>query len=228
MVIIKDIIDSSFIDYPKKISMVVFTAGCNFRCHYCHNPELVNPELPFMSEDKAIKKIESKKEWVDGIVITGGEPTMHADLPDFIRKIKKMGLLIKLDTNGTNPEMIELLINEGLIDYIAMDVKAPLEDYSKVTGSNFDTNLIKKSIELIKTSGIDYEFRTTILPKLFKEEDIMKLGYLLNGAKLLVLQSFRGGKTLDPDYTTQPSYLKPQMEHFTRIIKPFIKSVISR
>jgi pyruvate formate lyase activating enzyme len=228
MVIIKDIIESSFIDYPKKISMVVFTAGCNFRCHYCHNPELVNPELPFMSEDKAIKKIESKKEWVDGIVITGGEPTMHADLPDFIRKIKKMGLLIKLDTNGTNPEMIELLINERLIDYIAMDVKAPLENYSKVTGSNFDTNIIKKSIELIKTSGIDYEFRTTILPKLFKEEDIMKLGYILNGANLLVLQSFKCGKTLDPDYTTQPSYLKPQMEHFARIIKPFIKSVILR
>ncbi|MFA5303702.1 MAG: anaerobic ribonucleoside-triphosphate reductase activating protein [Candidatus Nanoarchaeia archaeon] len=228
MVIIKDVLESSFIDYPKKISMVIFTAGCNFRCHYCHNPELVNPELPFMAEDKVLKKIESKKEWVDGIVITGGEPTLHKDLPEFIKKIKKMGLMIKLDTNGTNPEMLKKLIDEKLVDYIAMDVKAPLEEYSKITCTEFDTNLIKQSIEIIKTSGIDYEFRTTILPKLIKEEDILKIGYLLNGAKVLALQTFKNEKTLDAEYQTQPSYLKPQMEHFSRIIKPFIKNVISR
>jgi pyruvate formate lyase activating enzyme len=228
MVIIKDIIESSFIDYPKKISMVVFTAGCNFKCHYCHNPELVNPELPFMAEDKALKKIEAKKEWVDGIVITGGEPTLHSDLPDFIGKIKKMGLMVKLDTNGTNPAMLKKLIDERLIDYIAMDVKAPLDDYSKVTCTDFDAKLLKQSIDLIKDSGIEYEFRTTILPKLLKEDDIIKIGYLLNGAKLLVLQSFKNDKTLDPEYQTQPSYLKPQIEHFSRIIKPFIKNIISR
>jgi pyruvate formate lyase activating enzyme len=228
MVIIKNLLESSFIDYPKKISMVIFTAGCNFQCHYCHNPELVNPELPFMSEDKVLKKIEEKKEWVDGIVITGGEPTLHKDLPDFIKKIKKMGLMIKLDTNGTCPNMLKELFEEQLIDYIAMDVKAPLESYSKITRTEFNTNLIKQSIDLIKDSGVEYEFRTTILPKLLKEEDILKIGYLLNGAKLLVLQTFKNEKTLNSEYQTQPSYLKPQMEHFSRIIKPFIKNVISR
>jgi len=228
MVIIKDMIDSSFIDYPKKIAMVIFTAGCNFKCHYCHNPELVNPELPFLSEDKAIKRIEAKKEWVDGIVITGGEPTLHPDLPEFIKKLKKMGLMVKLDTNGTNPQMLKKIFEEKLIDYIAMDIKAPLEDYKKITCTDFDTKLISQSIELIKNSGIEYEFRTTILPKLLKEEDIIKIGYLLNGAKVLVLQTFKSEKTLDPEYKTQPSYLKPQMEHFARIIKPFIKNVISR
>ncbi|MDD2678567.1 MAG: anaerobic ribonucleoside-triphosphate reductase activating protein [Candidatus Nanoarchaeia archaeon] len=228
MVIIKDVLESSFIDYPKKISLVIFTAGCNFRCHYCHNPELVEPELPFMSEEKTLKKIESKKDWIDGVVITGGEPTLHADLPEFIKKIKEMGLMVKLDTNGTNPEMIRKLMEEELIDYIAMDVKAPLEEYSKVTSVKIDESLIKKSIELIKNSGIEYEFRTTILPKLLKEEDIIKIGYLLNGAKLLALQTFKNKKTLDSEYKTQKSYLQPQMEHFSRVIKPFVKTVITR
>lgn len=228
MVIIKDVLESSFIDYPKKISMVVFTAGCNFRCHYCHNPELVEPELPFLGEDKALKKIESKKEWIDGVVITGGEPTLHQDLPEFIKKIKAMGLLVKLDTNGSNPEMLSKLIDKGLIDYIAMDVKGPLEDYKKITCTHFDSNILKKSIELIKNSNVEYEFRTTIVPTLLKEEDILKIGYLINGAKLLVLQTFKSTKTLDPNYKNQASYLKPQMEHFIRIIKPFVKNVISR
>lgn len=225
MVIIKDVLDSSFIDYPKKISMVIFTAGCNFRCSYCHNPELVEPELPFMAEDKALKKIEAKKEWIDGVVITGGEPTLHADLPDFIKKLKAMGLMIKLDTNGSNPEMLKKLIDEGLIDYVAMDIKASLEEYKKTTCTSFDYNLIKKSIELIKTSNIEYEFRTTIVPKLLKEEDLLKIGYLINGAKLLVLQTFKNTKTLDPSYKTEASYLKPQMEHFSRIIKDYVKTI---
>ncbi|PIU62016.1 anaerobic ribonucleoside-triphosphate reductase activating protein, partial [archaeon CG07_land_8_20_14_0_80_38_8] len=126
MVIIKGMVESSFIDYPGKIALVVFTAGCNFHCHYCHNPELVNPTPPFISEEKILLKLEKKREWLDAVVISGGEPTLHPDLPEFIKKIKdETGLLVKLDTNGSNPEMLKKLINEKLIDYVAMDVKAP-------------------------------------------------------------------------------------------------------
>ncbi|MBN1923880.1 MAG: anaerobic ribonucleoside-triphosphate reductase activating protein [Nanoarchaeota archaeon] len=228
MVIVKGIIESSFIDYPGKISLVVFTAGCNFHCHYCHNPELVNPEPPFMAEDKVFKLIDNKKEWIDGVVITGGEPTLHQDLPLFIKKIKERGLLVKLDTNGSNPEMIKELTDSKIVDYLAMDVKAPLEKYESVTQIKVKTEDLKKSIQLIKESGIDYEFRTTILPSLLNEKDLVKIGYLLEGSKLLVLQSFRNEVTLDESYNTQPSYLKPEMEHFVRVLKPYFKKVISR
>jgi len=228
MVIIKGVIESSFIDYPGKISIVIFTVGCNFHCHYCHNPELVNPEPPFMSEDKVLEKIDNKKEWIDGIVISGGEPTLHKDLPELIKKIKSRGLLVKLDTNGSNPEMLKELINSKLIDYIAMDVKAPLKNYPKIVQCEADTKKIKESIELIKTSGIAYEFRTTILPSLVSEKDLIEIGYLLEGSDLLVLQAFRNNKTLDESYATQPSYLQPEMDHFVRILKPFLKKIISR
>lgn len=228
MVIIKGVVESSFIDYPGKISLVIFTAGCNFHCHYCHNPELVNPSPPFITEEEVLKKIESKEEWIDGVVITGGEPTLHKDLPEFIKKIKKFGLLVKLDTNGSNPEMLKKIIEEKLVDYIAMDVKAPLEEYSRITQMECNPDLIKQSIKLIRESGIEYEFRTTILPSLIKEEDLVKIGYLLEGSDLLVIQTFRNDKTLDEDYKTQPSYLQPQTDHFVRILKPFFKKVISR
>ncbi len=228
MVIIKGVIESSFIDYPGKISLVVFTAGCNFHCHYCHNPELVNPEPPFVNEEKVFKLLDSKKEWIDGVVISGGEPTLHPDLFEFIKKIKEKGLLVKLDTNGSNPAVLKKLIDEKLVDYIAMDVKAPLEKYSIITQMKVDLTNIKKSIKLIKESGIDYEFRTTILPALITEKDLLSIGYLLEGSDLLVLQTFRNEVTLDESYNTQPSYLKPEMDHFVRVLKPFFKKVISR
>ena len=208
--------------------MVIFTAGCNFHCHYCHNPELVNPEPPFIKDEKVFKLIENKKEWIDGVVISGGEPTMHKDLPDFIKKIKDMGLLVKLDTNGSNPEMLKKLFDENLLDYIAMDVKAPLEKYNNVTQIKCDSKSIKKSIELIRSSGVPYEFRTTILPSLVSEEDLLKIGYLLEGSDLFVIQAFRNDVTLDESYKTQPSYLKPELDHFVRILKPFFKKVQSR
>jgi len=228
MVLVKGIIETSFIDYPKLVSLVIFTSGCNFRCHYCHNPELVKQEEPFMSEEKLLTTIEEKKDWIDGVVITGGEPTLHEDLPKLIKKIKDFGLLVKLDTNGSNPKMLKELIDKKFIDYIAMDIKAPLDDYKKVIQNDYNAKDILESIELIKSSGIDYEFRTTILPNLINEKDILKIGYLLEGSELLVLQNFRNEKTLDKDFEEKEGYLQPQMEHFTRILKPFVKKVISR
>lgn len=228
MVIIKGFLESSFIDYPSKLASVIFTAGCNFYCHYCHNPELVNPELPFFTEEEVLEKIKNKKDWIDGVAITGGEPTMHKNLPEFIKKIKERGLLVKLDTNGSNPEMIKQLIDEKLIDYIAMDIKAPLDKYEKITQIKVDTKKIKKSIELIRTSGIKYEFRTTVLPDLISEKDLIKIGQMLDGSELFVIQSFRNTVTLDEEYMNKESFLKPQISHFVRILKPYFKKVMSR
>ncbi len=228
MVVVKKIIDSSFVDYPDKVAMVIFTAGCNFKCHYCHNPELVNPEPPFMSEEMVIRKINSKKEWIEGVVITGGEPTLHTDLPEFIRKIKSLGLLVKLDTNGSKPAVIRQLIEEGLIDYISMDVKAPLDRYKDVTQVDVDISKIKESINIIRESGVPYEFKTTILPSLIKEKDLLQIGYLLEGSDTFVIQKFRNEITLDEEYRRQPTYIEPELEHFVRMMKPFFKRVILR
>ena len=228
MVIIKGFVESSFIDYPGKITSVIFTAGCNFYCHYCHNPELVNPTPPFISDEQVLKKLDFKREWIDGVVITGGEPTLHKDLPRFIEKIKAKGLLVKIDTNGSNPIMLKELIDKKLVDYIAMDVKATLEKYPKVTQEAVIIDDIKQSIMLIKSSGIDYEFRTTILPSLVSEKDLVSMAQMLEGSELFVVQSFRSVVTLDEAYKTQPSYLKPEIDHFVRILKPYFKRVISR
>ncbi|VVB74483.1 7-carboxy-7-deazaguanine synthase [Candidatus Tiddalikarchaeum anstoanum] len=228
MVIIKGFIESSFIDYPGKIACVIFTAGCNFYCHYCHNPELVTPEPPFLSEDQVLKKIDNKRDWIDGIVISGGEPTMHKDLPKFIEKVKEKGLMIKLDTNGSNPDMLKELLDKKLIDYVAMDIKAPLEKYDKITQEKCNVDDIRKSIDLIQHSGIPYEFRTTILPSLVSEHDLIKIGQVLEGSELFVIQQFRNEVTLDESYKTQPGYLKPQIDHFVRMLKPYFKKVISR
>ncbi len=154
----------SLIDYPGKVSAVVFTQGCNFRCPYCHNPELVNPELfnkPIPVEE-ILSFLERRKGLMDGVVITGGEPLLQPDVKDFIKGIKKTGYLVKFDTNGSNPAMLEHLLKEGLLDYIAIDYKAPLRAYRKITGVVVKTQNIKRSIELVISSEILYEMRTTI------------------------------------------------------------------
>lgn len=153
----------SFIDYPGKISAVLFTQGCNYRCFYCHNPELVFPDLfneavPF---DVIMEFLQSRKGLLDAVVISGGEPTLHDDLPDVIGIIKSKGFLIKLDTNGSNPLMLSTLIKQGLIDFVAMDIKSSFEKYSSVTGITVDVDSIKQSIILIRQSSIRYQFRTT-------------------------------------------------------------------
>ena len=180
----------SLIDYPGRLSAVIFTTGCNFRCAFCHNPSLVVPEkyAEDIDEEAVIQFLEERKKYLGGVVITGGEPTIHSDLPLFIEKIKKMGYSVKLDTNGTNPEMIESLINKRLIDYIAMDIKATLKKYSSITCVNLDTEKIIKSIKLIKDSKISHEFRTTVAPGI-TYEDIVEVCELV-GSSNYYLQPF--------------------------------------
>jgi pyruvate formate lyase activating enzyme len=182
----------SLIDYPGKICAIVFTQGCNFRCPYCHNPELVNPELfeAPIPEKEVLSFLANRHGKLDAVEITGGEPTLQPDLIDFIREIKDMGYLVKLDTNGSKPEILSEAIEDGIVDYLAMDVKAPLERYKEITHSGVDPANIKESIELIKSSGLDYEFRTTVVKSQLGKRDILEIAWLIRGSKRYVLQKF--------------------------------------
>ncbi|MCD6575898.1 MAG: anaerobic ribonucleoside-triphosphate reductase activating protein [Nanoarchaeota archaeon] len=216
----------SLIDYPNKVCAIVFTQGCNFRCPYCHNPELVDPTLfqDPIEEKEIFSFLKSRVGKLDAVEITGGEPTLQKDLITFIKKIKDMGFLIKLDTNGSNPEILEKIIKERLVDYIAMDIKAPLDKYEDVIKVKIDTSKIKKSIELIKKSNISYEFRTTIVKSLLSKGDLIKIGKLIKGAKLYILQKFIPSKTLNSHFLKEGTYgneelrcIKNELENYVEI-----------
>lgn len=174
---------NSMIDWEGKVVSVVFTKGCNFRCGYCHNPSLVIPDLIRRTEDIIVNEVFSSlkdsRGWIDGVVVTGGEPTIHADLPGFFDQLKSMSLMTKLDTNGTNPEMLDCLICNKLVDFVAMDIKTIIvpSEYSRISGcyKNGITERIKKSIEVLRSSGILYQFRTTIIPGYHTDEIVSQL-----------------------------------------------------
>ncbi len=217
----------TLIDFPGKIACTVFTVGCNFRCPFCHNPELVDPAglklSEIIDEKDFFSFLESRKSLLDGVCITGGEPTLHSDLPEFIKKIKKMGFLVKLDTNGTNPGVVSSLIEGKAVDYFAMDIKTRLQDvvtYSKVVRIEADVEKIKKTIKLIMDSGVDYEFRTTVVPGLHAEEDILCIADSIRGAKKYFLQQFRPGKKI---LDKECGDIKPYPEDFLKTIKDKIK-----
>lgn len=212
----------SLLDYPGQIAAIVFTQGCNFRCHFCYNPLLVLPrsgtdikqkDLSLISEDDLFVFLKKRLGKLDAVVITGGEPTIHRDLPEFIAKIKALGYLVKLDTNGTNPAMLQRLLDKKLIDYLAMDVKAPWDKYEIVVGVKPDLSKIKKSVKIIMNSGLPYEFRTTVAPDLLTPEDIVALAAELKGAKLWYLQKFESNKDLvDPKFQGAKSYTDKEMK----------------
>lgn len=235
---------TTLIDYPGKIACTVFLTGCNFRCPWCYSPELVLPEKikrqPKISGKEFFTFLRGKKGLLDGVVICGGEPTIHQDLPEFLKKIKNLGFLVKLDTNGLNPEMLEKLIGKKLLDYIAMDIKAPLglkiqnpnskfqikskiqnPKYQTATGVKVDIEKIKKSIEIIKNSDVEYEFRTTVVRGIHAKEDILQIARELAPARAYFLQSFRPEKTLSPKFER----VRPYPGQFLSEIKEEIGSV---
>jgi len=197
----------SLIDYPGRISAIVFTQGCNFRCPYCHNPELVDPAQygPILSEEEVISFLEKRRGKLDAVTVTGGEPTLQPDLDRFLQEIKGMGYLTKIDTNGSNPDVLERLIRDRLVDYLAMDVKGPLHKYERIANVKVKTAKIRRSIELITASGIDHEFRTTVVRSQLDHEDLIATAELLKKG-LYVLQSFVPAKCLDHEFLTEISY----------------------
>lgn len=183
----------SLLDYPGKVSCILYTRGCNFRCPYCHNGlTLLENNTDFVPFDEVLSFLKKRVGVLDGVVISGGEPTLMPDLVDKIKAIKELGYLIKLDTNGTNPELLKSLIDQKLIDYVAMDIKAPLNKYGKVVNNpNVNVDKINESIEILKSDVIDYEFRTTLVSELINELDVLAIGRMLKGAKRLYLQQYK-------------------------------------
>lgn len=226
-VVIKGFIQTSLIDYPGKIASIVFFPRCNFNCSFCFNPEMVNnsEELREIKPEEIFDYIESQKKWIDGVCLTGGEPTLQEGLPEFISEIKKRGFLVKLDTNGTNPGMLKKLLDQKLLDYVAMDVKATLEKYERVAGCKVNLENIQKSIELIRNSGIEYEFRTTVVPDQLNKDDIKAIGEWLDGSKRYYLQQFRPEKTLDKSFRGKKQYTPDQMKELADLVKSNFEKV---
>lgn len=220
----------SLVEWPGKICAIIFTGGCNFRCPFCHNPELVTElaETPAYPWEEIEKFLDKKVGWVDGIEITGGEPTLQPDLPKVAEIIKGKGFLLSVATNGTNPEMLEELLSKKLIDRIQMDIKNSLEKYPISTDvKDFDpiASKIKKSIEILKNSDIEYGFRTTIVPDLIKKEDIKGIGELIKGAKKISLQQFRPLRTLDKSYQNKVPYPKEEIIEMGNLLKEYVEEV---
>lgn len=202
MVEIKGFLETSFLDWPGKICAVLFLPGCNFRCPYCHNyPLIFQPEkFATLPQREIFQRLQSFKDWIDGICLTGGEPTLHPELPLLVRQIRERGFEVKLDTNGSHPEMLEKLILEREIDFIAMDVKAPLDpfQYRRSAGCSVDLASIRRSIEILKQGRVQYQFRMTVVPTLHQEEEIQRLAHQLKAGKRFVLQNFNPDNPLDP------------------------------
>lgn len=180
----------SLLNYPGLVSATIFVSGCNFKCPFCHNSSIVKCEYNELSENQIFEYLEERKKMLDGVCVSGGEPTIHKDIKEFIIKLKNMGFKVKLDTNGYNPDMLKDLIDSKCLDYIAMDIKNSDSKYSKTAGVNVDLNLINESVDLIMNSGIDYEFRTTVVEELHTAEDIELICKKLKGASAYYIQNF--------------------------------------
>lgn len=218
---------TTLIDYPEKIAALVFTQGCNFRCGYCHNPELLKKSHydEYISKSYILDFLKTRQGKLDGIVITGGEPTLQSGLYDFIKTVKKLGFSVKLDTNGTNPDILKKLIQDKLVDYIAMDIKAPLEKYENITNTKIKKDNITESIKLIMNSCIDYEFRTTVIKSQLTLDDFEKIGQLIKGAKRYYLQKFVPTKIYDNNLRNEISYTDDEFKTICINLKKFINTV---
>ena len=225
--IIKGIQKLSLIDYEPYTCCVIFTAGCNFRCVFCHNKDLVlNPEkIPTITNEWFYKFLEEKKKWLDAVCITGGEPTLHKDLPEHIAKMKSMGFKVKLDSNGTNPDMLEKLINEELVDYIAMDIKETPEKYKEIVQVSTDLDKIKKSVNLLLENRIPYELRMTVVPTIVTHEDMEKIGQWIKGTRKFFIQQFSNKVCLKKALEKVGPFPIKTLEEFKTILKKYIDIV---
>jgi pyruvate formate lyase activating enzyme len=212
----------SLIDFPDRIATVLFTPSCNLRCPYCHNWRLVlDPKGPFLSEDDVLQILESQRRFVDAVVITGGEPTMHRDIPLFLEKLKRKGFAVKLDTNGFFPEVLERCL--PYLDYVAVDVKTCPERYRLLGAA--DMGSFFRTIGVLKKGSVDYEFRNTVVPGIVDEDCIAGMGELVKGVKRFVFQQFVPGDTLDKVFNTINPYSPETIVHFADIMSHYVEEV---
>ena len=208
----------TLLDYPGYTACTIFTNGCNFRCHFCHNSALVAGRASeIISETQIFEFLQSRKGKLDGVCISGGEPTLQSDICEFAKHVKDMGFLVKIDTNGSNYEVLKKLVQNKLCDYVAMDIKTSLANYSKIAGAEVDLNQIKKSISFLLSSGVDYEFRTTVVHPYHWAEDFYEIAKLISGAKRYYLQQFKdSGAVLKGGCS---AYNVKEMQEFLQIVK---------
>jgi len=217
---------TTLLDYPGRVAATIFTGGCNFRCPFCHNGDLVlNPDsLPSFSQEEIYSFLEKRKNVLSGVCITGGEPTLQKDLKEFLIPVKKMGYLIKLDTNGTLPDVVKDLYENELLDYVAMDIKSSPENYEKVAGVNGLTfEKIQETAAFIMTSGMNYEFRTTVVKELHNSEDFLSIARWLKNCNAYFLQDYQDNENAIT--TGFHSYTKIELEAFRDLIRPYISNV---
>ena len=224
---------NSLIDYPGKMSCVLFLPGCNFTCPYCHNPELARGDVPVpdrIRPETLFAFLEKRRGLLDGVVISGGEPTMTPEIDELCRRIRDLGYPVKLDTNGSRPDVLDRLFTAGCVDYVAMDIKAPPALYSPVITSGDIAGKIKAGIRLIMSSGLDYEFRTTCISPVADPSNILEIAKSIEGAKLYILQELSGTVVLDPDffkrYPLQPDRF--DLEKMREMVSPLVESCIIR
>jgi pyruvate formate lyase activating enzyme len=214
----------TLLDYPQKLAAIIFTSGCNMRCPFCYNSKLVLPELitaeSLYDEKKVVEFLKKRKKYLDGLVITGGEPTLQPDLVDFIRKMKRIGYLIKLDTNGLWPETIADLIKEKLVDYLAIDIKGPLDEYEKFAGVK--AGRVAETIKLVIDSGLAHEFRSTLVKGLHKLTDLEKMAKAISGGQAYYLQNYRAEKPLAGDKFNGRAFFDKEMEQARKIAIKYV------
>ena len=215
----------TLLDYPGKTACTVFTGGCNYRCPFCHNAGLVTKlDTEIISESEVLSHLKKRQGILDGVAISGGEPLLQGDIEEFLQKIKELGYSIKLDTNGSFPDKLKSIIDKGLCDYVAMDIKNSPAEYGKTVGvENFDITPIKQSIEIIKQSGVDYEFRTTVVHEFHEDADFEEIGQMISGAKHYFLQCFTDRDTVPFEGLSAPS--KEKLEACAAVVSKYVKDV---
>jgi pyruvate formate lyase activating enzyme len=215
----------SLVDYPDRVASVLFTPGCNLRCPFCHNWRIaIDPQPPFLQEAAALEILERRKKYVDAVVVTGGEPCMHKELPKFLAKLKDRGFSVKLDTNGFFPEILEECL--ASVDYVAMDVKTCKEKY-KLLGAA-DTTAMMRSMEMLKMGKVPYEFRTTVVPELLTAADANSIGEMVKGSKMHALQQFVPDGTLNKRFQTLRPYTPEKINEFAEIIRKYTENIVLR
>ena len=217
---------TTLLDYPEHVAATVFLGGCNMRCPFCHNWELVENPQTLYTKESLFHFLQKRKGILDGVCISGGEPTIHPELPGFIVNIKALGYLVKLDTNGTNPTMLQQLINAGKIDYVAMDIKSGSSSYSSCCGCDIPTDSILESIAVLRENRIPYEFRTTVVSELHSRKDILEIGNMIQGASKYFLQSFVASEQVPTNNFHAPSM--KTLKEYQRLMKPFVPDTFIR